>query len=60
MDRLELGDINPVPSKLLKRIIGITLRELAAEWNSPETPNKAETLAALNQVVELVEGSKSV
>jgi|TARA_Y100000401_G_C8305021_1_gene216377 hypothetical protein len=55
-DRIQLGDINPEPSKLLKRIIGITLRELASEWNSPETPNKAESLAALKQLLELLEG----
>jgi len=57
-DRMTLGDISPIPSKLLKRSIGRTLTELAAEWNSPETPSKPETIALLKALVELVEGGE--
>jgi hypothetical protein len=53
-DRMTLGDISPKPSQLTKRVIGRILTELAVEWNSPNTPNKAETVASLQAALSLL------
>ena len=56
MNRIQLGDINPVPSNLQKEHIARTLVLVSNHWNSPESPDKAQTVVILKSILAQLEG----